>query len=142
MSSTAPESLNQFVRAGAGAGKTYSRTHQVLDVALDLQEKNGRLPRMIVTTFTRKATQELKERLLLLALEEEKYQGLVKFVNSPSLLHISTIHGVMDLFLKRYGLTIGLDPSYSLISESEAHRFAKKYIKYAHRHIIFQLGVN
>ena len=65
---SAPQ-LTQIVQAGAGAGKTYGLVQQVTDVALWWRQKYGRWPRMVVTTFTRMATQELRERLLIKALE-------------------------------------------------------------------------
>ncbi len=117
---------SQFVRAGAGAGKTYSLTHEVLDYAKTFRLKEDRDPKVIVTTFTRKATQELKERLLILALEE--YPDLVNFVNSKSKLHVSTIHGVTDLFLKRYGIILGLDPNYKIMGGLESDRFIKSLV--------------
>ena len=129
MSSTAFELLkqNEIVRAGAGAGKTYTLTHKVMDIADAHLKQNGRYPRLIVTTFTRKATQELRERLMLLALEERP--ELAEFVNSRSQLVISTIHGVMDLFLKRYGTHIGVDPGYKIVSGLEASKLARQCVR-------------
>ena len=131
MSDTAPAYLkrHQIVRAGAGAGKTYTLTHKVMDIADEVLKKEGRWPRIVVTTFTRKATQELRERLMLLALEEKPH--LVDFINSKSHLMVSTIHGVMDLFLKRYGANICVDPGYSVISGGEATKLARQILRHA-----------
>ena len=46
-----------IVRAGAGAGKTYTLTHKVMDIADEIYQREKRWPRIVVTTFTRKATQ-------------------------------------------------------------------------------------
>jgi ATP-dependent helicase/nuclease subunit A len=126
---TAPEFLNrhQIVRAGAGAGKTYTLTHKVMDIAEEIYQREKRWPRIIVTTFTRKATQELRERLMLLALEEKPH--LVEFINSRSHLMVSTIHGVMDLFLKRYGANLAIDPGYSVISGVQALKLARQVLR-------------
>ena len=118
---------HEIVRAGAGAGKTYTLTHKVMSLATEMQAREKRWPRLIVTTFTRKATQELRERLMLLALEE--HPELVEFINSRSNLVVSTIHGVMDLFLKRYGGKIGIDPSYSVIGPAEAGKLARLVLR-------------
>lgn len=115
---------DEIVRAGAGAGKTYALTHKVMDIADVFLSENKKFPRMIVTTFTRKATQELRERLMLLALEERPQ--LIDFMNSRSHLVVSTIHGIMDLYLKRYGANIGIDPSYRIIASSEATKLARQ----------------
>lgn len=129
MSSAASEFLktHEIVRAGAGAGKTYTLTHKVMDIAEDHLKREGRLPRLVVTTFTRKATQELRERLMVLALDEKPH--LVDFVNSRSNLVVSTIHGVMDLYLKRYGGNICVDPGYKVISGAEAGKIARQTLR-------------
>ena len=129
MPSAASEFLksHQIVRAGAGAGKTYALTHKVADVATDFRKEHGQFPRVIVTTFTRKATGELRERLMLLALDEAP--ELIDFVNSRSQLVVSTIHGVMDLYLKRYGANICVDPSYKIIGGPEANKLARQTMR-------------
>jgi ATP-dependent helicase/nuclease subunit A len=129
VSNATPEFLkrHQIVRAGAGAGKTYTLTHKVMDIADEIFQKEKRWPRVVVTTFTRKATQELRERLMLLALEEKPH--LVDFINSRSHLMVSTIHGVMDLFLKRYGANICVDPGYSVISGAQATKLARQVLR-------------
>ena len=140
MPHTAPDVLiqspqgHQIVRAGAGAGKTYTLTHKVMDIADDIYQREKRWPRIVVTTFTRKATQELRERLMLLALEEKPH--LIEFINSRSHLMVSTIHGVMDLFLKRYGAHLDIDPGYSVISGAEATKLARQVL----RHVILGEG--
>ncbi|RYZ62565.1 MAG: hypothetical protein EOP09_18675, partial [Proteobacteria bacterium] len=72
MSSPASELGNIILRAGAGAGKTTALTHLFLDYASGFKELHKNFPRVVITTFTRKATQELKERLLHLALEKQR----------------------------------------------------------------------
>lgn len=116
-----------IVRAGAGAGKTRRLTLQVIDIAKGFRAKEGRWPRMIVTTFTRKATQELRERLMLKALDDEP--ELIDFVNSRAHLVVSTIHGVLDVYLKRYGGNICIDPGYSIMGKSEADRLARQALR-------------
>lgn len=109
----------QIVRAGAGAGKTTQLSDRVISVASTFYSERKRLPKILVTTFTRKATQELKERLVALACQK-KSPELLQFVSSPSYLYISTIHGVLSLFLKRYGPIFGIDPSFQFLDEASA----------------------
>jgi len=116
-----------IVRAGAGAGKTTALTEQVLGVAKEYHRAHARYPRIIVTTFTKKATQELKERLVLLALKTD--QQLLEFVNSSSVLKISTIHGILDQYLRQYGSFIQLDPSFTIIDSSFASQLARQVIR-------------
>ena len=60
----------QLVRAGAGTGKTESLVKEVYRIFKKFRETENRHPRLIVCTFTRKASQELKERLLKEAVKE------------------------------------------------------------------------
>ncbi|WP_413580480.1 UvrD-helicase domain-containing protein [Bdellovibrio sp. HCB288] len=132
MSSTTSELKNTILRAGAGAGKTTTLTALFLDFASDFKSKHQRFPRIVVTTFTRKATQELKERLSAKALEKKR-EDLFHFANSRSQVQISTIHGVLSLFLSRYGSAIGLTPDYKIMSDSEIRRGARKIMR---KHIL------
>ncbi|MCM2282749.1 MAG: UvrD-helicase domain-containing protein, partial [Bdellovibrionaceae bacterium] len=116
-----------IVRAGAGAGKTRRLTLQVIEIAKSFRAREGRWPRMVVTTFTRKATQELRERLMLKALEDEP--ELIEFINSRSYLVVSTIHGVLDIYLKRYGGKISIDPGYAIMASGEADRLARQSLR-------------
>ncbi len=128
MSSATPQLKNTILRAGAGAGKTTTLTKTFLQFADDFKNRHQKFPRIVVTTFTRKATQELKERLLKKALEEKR-DDLFQFVSSRSQVQISTIHGVLSLFLSRYGSSIGLTPDYSILSEIEVRRHARKIMR-------------
>ena len=78
MPSRSPELAlqSQFIRAGAGAGKTTKLISSFLDFATEFKNKHQRLPRIIMTTFTRKATQEVKERLSLTSDESEMFKLL------------------------------------------------------------------
>ena len=126
MPSAASEFLkarDEVVRAGAGAGKTYALVHKVAEFARAFKAERGRWPRIVATTFTRKATQELRERLLLKALGDAP--DLIEFVNSRANLNVATIHGTLDLYLKRHGAGLGIDPGYRVVDEREASRTAR-----------------
>lgn len=129
MPSPSPELKHQIVlRAGAGAGKTTTLVSVFLQFASEFLENHKKFPKVVVTTFTRKATQELKERLLKKALEEKR-EDLFHFVSSQSSVQISTIHGILNLFLGRYGSSMGLTPDYKIISESENRRAIRKILR-------------
>ena len=97
MQSQTSQLTNHLVQAGAGAGKTRSLVDKVVALFRHFRETEQRIPRLIVTTFTRKATQELRERLIVRACQE-KDQELLEYVGNARALHISTIHGVLNLF--------------------------------------------
>ncbi len=132
MSSPTSPLSTKAIRAGAGAGKTYTLTRDVIAFALQFREHKGRWPRFIVTTFTRKATQELQERLLTLALSE--FPQALDFVSSSSHLKISTIHGVLDELLKEHGHWIGLKSDFGYLRETEALFLSKKSLKEVYEH--------
>lgn len=119
---------NTILRAGAGAGKTTTLTETFLNFARDFKKSEGAYPRIVVTTFTRKATQELKERLLNKALKDHELD-LFHYVSSRSQVQISTIHGVLSVFLSRYGSSIGLTPDYKILTDGEIRKNARQIIR-------------
>lgn len=127
MQSPTPELKSQMVRAGAGAGKTRGLVERVVEVYREFN-KSGRSPRIVVTTFTRKATQELKERLVLRACDDRD-AGLLQFVSDPLRLHISTIHGLLNVFLKQVGHLSELDSGFQIAGESEADGLARRALR-------------
>ncbi len=129
MSSPTFELKDRILRAGAGAGKTTTLVSELISFYQNFKKSHGgREPKVVVTTFTRKATHELKERLLLEA-HSKKDHGLFSFLSKPSKLHVSTIHGVLALFLKKYSSEIGLSPDFSFMSELEDLKLRKKILK-------------
>ncbi len=130
MSSQTFKLLNQHtvVRAGAGAGKTTRLVNEVIERAQLWKQAYGKWPRMVLTTFTRKATQEIRERLILKACEI-KDEDLLEYLSSNAWLQISTIHGVMSLFLRRYGHLVGFDNGFTVITEEEAGRIARRIVR-------------
>ncbi len=139
MSSSSFE-LKEMVRAGAGAGKTTKLTERVLKVAKDYHNHHGSWPRIIVTTFTKKATQELRERLITKACtmktsqnctlaESKEALELLEYVSSPSQLRISTLDGVFSHFLRSYGHLLGWDSQFTTVSTYESHSLAKKTLR-------------
>lgn len=114
------EFINTMVTAGAGAGKTYGLIHKIVDLVRESVDRDSEhFPRFVVTTFTRKATQEVRERLLSKALELRRTDPVfgeifLNFLKSSGFLMVSTIHGVLNLFLKQYGSLIGLNPDFKV----------------------------
>ena len=90
---------SQLIRAGAGAGKTTRLISTFLEFVREFHSERGEFPRVVITTFTRKATQEVKERLLVSAIEDKK---VFEYINQKSRVHISTIHGLLSLFLSQF----------------------------------------
>lgn len=117
-----------ILRAGAGAGKTTTLIRLFEETAISFKKQHGRFPRMVLTTFTRKATQELRERLLSQALDKDKPE-LFRYINQRSKVHISTIHGVLSLYLMQFGKELGLAPEFSVVEGPEIKFRQKKILK-------------
>ncbi len=117
-----------IIQAGAGAGKTTTLVKTFIENAHKFKKSHGRFPRIVVTTFTRKATQELKERLFTEAYKNDD-QELVEYLNRKSWVHISTIHGILVPFLSRYGVKSGLNPELKMITQLNADQALKRMCK-------------
>ena len=120
--------LTEIVRAGAGAGKTTQLTSRVIQVAGDYYQANKHWPKLIVTTFTKKATQELRERLVAESCEMGR-GDLLDYISSSGKLHISTIDGVFSRFLRSYAHLVGWESQFTVIGEHEAFQLAKATLR-------------
>ena len=132
---------NPLIKAGAGTGKTKNLIELIYKLFHQFTLGEGREPKLIVCTFTRKASQELKERLFKIALEDiesvsqgNELQKAPAFLNylQSSFLQVSTIDGVLNRFLKKYGSFIELNPdfevSYSTSNQELFDSLAEKFI--------------
>jgi ATP-dependent helicase/nuclease subunit A len=128
MSGATPEFVAEIVRAGAGAGKTWRLTQKTLEIVEGILSQQGRLPRLVITTFTKKATEELRERIIQRVLESGN-ERLFDLVRSRQHLQISTIHGVLSTFLRSYGHLAGLESEFTIVDESESRRQAKRLLR-------------
>lgn len=128
MSSTSFQLNNEIIRAGAGAGKTTTLTKKVIQTSFDFYHIHRCFPRMVVTTFSRKATQELRERLVVEGIKTDR-EDFLEYISSRSSLHISTIHGVLSLFLRRYGHLLNIDSGFQIIGETDATLLAKGVLR-------------
>ncbi len=102
-----------LVIAGAGTGKTTVITERIKYLAL---EKDIPLSSILALTFTEKAAFEMQERVDILL--------PYGYTN----LWIHTFHSFCDRILRDEAHTIGLDPNYKLILESEAILLVRKNI--------------
>ncbi len=124
---------DQIIKASAGTGKTYTLINTVVDKAETFLKDNSRLPRMIISTFTKKATEELRERIAKEILEKQK-TALYDMIQGPQNLHISTIHGVLSQFLRKFGNFFDIESGFNVTDEDQSreqtenllHLFSKR----------------
>ncbi|OFZ31513.1 MAG: hypothetical protein A2622_02715 [Bdellovibrionales bacterium RIFCSPHIGHO2_01_FULL_40_29] len=119
-----------LIRAGAGAGKTTTLIRTFIEFCEKFERDNKRLPRVAITTFTRKATQEVKERLSVKALER-KDDRLFQHINKKSSVHISTIHGLLTMMVQENADVLGLPQTIRIIDQNIYKKNLKKMVRQA-----------
>lgn len=102
----------EFITAGAGSGKTYTLTHRLANI---LQSGQVRPSEIIVTTFTKAAAAEIRDRARQVLLE----QGLVLQAAQLDSAAIGTIHGVAQQLVNTYWYQLGAAPHADLITDED-----------------------
>lgn len=121
MSRTSSVTKNVLIRAGAGAGKTTRLINEVYHFFHSYKKQSEVWPRIVLTTFSNKATQEINERLLKKAIEAYDSE-FFNFINSKSHLLVSTIHGVLHMFISQNQSEFGLTKDFAVVNDSEIIR--------------------
>lgn len=101
--------IPQFVKAGAGAGKTTSISGRVKNL---LTKLNKDPEKMVIITYTTKAANELLTRIREV-LEQEGYDNIDRLYGAK----ISTFHAFCYDLLKEYPIEFCVDPSSELLDE-------------------------
>ncbi len=101
----------KIISAGAGSGKTYRLTEEMVKLLQEGVRANG----IIATTFTNKAAAELQERVRIRLLEE----GLPEAANDLTNALIGTVHGLGVKLLKRFAFEAGVSPEVDIIADED-----------------------
>ncbi len=102
-----------LIIAGAGTGKTTVITERIRHLIVD---KNIDPSSILALTFTEKAASEMEERVDMM------------MPYGYSQLWISTFHSFCDTLLREEGIHIGLNPNYTLMTESDSVLFLKQHL--------------
>ena len=105
----------KIISAGAGSGKTYRLTQEMVALLRTGTRASG----IIATTFTSKAAAELQERVRTKLLEE----GLTEQANDLSNALIGTVHGLGVKLLKRFAFEAGVSPQVDIIADEDSQLF-------------------
>lgn len=106
-----------LIVAGAGAGKTKTITHRIVNLI-----KNGVAPEEILAvTFTNKAAKEMRERIIKEIEKNAKGQNKVPFV--------STFHSLGVYIIKENAGLLGLTKYFTILDESDATSLIKESIR-------------
>lgn len=118
------ESCTKIV-AGAGTGKTKIISKRFLKLVLDLMERGEKDPqsKILVITFTDKAANEMKERIIK-ELEDNSLHAY-----SDTDLWISTFHSFCIRILKKYSIEAGLSPSFKMAEEQQLQEIYSNLVK-------------
>ena len=101
-----------YINASAGSGKTYTLTHKLAELI-----KFGRVrpDQVIMTTFTVKAANEMKEEAKKVLYEI----GLFEEAAQLDQAMIGTIHGVANSLIKKYWFFLGLSPDMGVMEDED-----------------------
>ncbi len=102
-----------FISAGAGSGKTTRLTEILCEKLL---KKEAKPEGIIATTFTVKAATELKERVRIKLLDENRHDLAVSMAGAQ----IGTVNSVCGGLLKRFAFELGLTMEQNVLDENAA----------------------
>lgn len=110
--------------AGAGSGKTKIISKRFAKLVYDLTEKEIEKPtsKILVITFTDKAANEMKERIL----KELNNNGLNTYEDE---LWISTFHGFCNKILRKHAIEVNLSNDFELAEETELLKIYENIVK-------------
>lgn len=111
-----------LIIAGAGAGKTKTITHRILNLI-----KSGVAPdNILAVTFTNKAAKEMKERVHDLLSKDEEINLPISIVTSP---FISTFHALGVSILKENAALLNTTRHFRIFDRNDSLRAIKEAIK-------------
>jgi ATP-dependent helicase/nuclease subunit A len=103
----------EYIGAGAGSGKTYTVTRRIGEALLNGDcEPSG----LIATTYTKKAANELRQRIRSNLFE----QGRPDLAARMDEALIGTVHRVCSRILQRHAFAAGISPQLDVIDENNA----------------------
>ena len=109
----------KYISASAGSGKTYSLTKALTEA---IQQGKVEPEKVILTTFTKAAASEFKEKAKAMLYEH----GLVTEADRLDQALIGTIHSVAEALILKYWYVLGLSPKISPIAEEDKAFFKEQ----------------
>ena len=114
-----------MVMAGAGAGKTTRLVKHIVENFISFKAKHGRWPRIVGTTFTKKAASEIQDRVSQLYKSYDDPE-IFDFAYSSS-LNIGTVHSLCLKLLKSKFHLLGFSQDLKIVG-TETLAFEKRKI--------------
>lgn len=105
-----------YINAGAGSGKTWTLSHRLSDLLLT-EDKDKRVEpsQVILTTFTRAAAAEFREKARSVLIEAGKPEVAAALEGAA----IGTVHSVCEQFIKKYWYRLGLSPEMGVLQDED-----------------------
>ena len=110
-----------YISAGAGSGKTYTLTERLTDLIKDGKVKPEQV---ILTTFTKKAAAEFKEKVKSRLYAEGLFDDALRLDQAM----IGTVHSVCDQMVNKYWFELGLAPGMGVMPDEDADNEKDFYI--------------
>ena len=101
-----------YINAGAGSGKTYRLTETLTGL---IKAGKAKPEQVILTTYTRKAANEFKEKAKAFLFDEGLYEEAVQLDEAM----IGTIHSVCQRMIGKYWFHLGLSPNMGVMAEED-----------------------
>lgn len=114
--------MKRFISASAGSGKTYTVT---TEVARRVKDEGLHPEQVIMTTFTKAAAQELREK----AKKELINIGLPREAQQMEHALIGTVHSVANTFIIKYWYLLGIMPDACALEEDELQLFRDQSLR-------------
>ena len=113
--------FNLMVEAGAGSGKTEEMANRILAL---ISTGYRSINEIVAITFTRKAANELRERVRTMLRKEYDRSGNALQKEALNRMHecfIGTIHAFCGKLLRERPIEAGIDPDFEQIDEAKDH---------------------
>ncbi|HTE23662.1 UvrD-helicase domain-containing protein [Flavitalea sp.] len=114
----------KFFNAGAGSGKTYTLAHELAEFLIT---GDGKPSEVILTTFSNKSADELKERVRKRLIKRGEFEKAQSMANAS----IGTINAVCSRFVEQFALEVGISPQLRVLDETGADRFFDEFVQIA-----------
>ena len=103
-----------YISASAGSGKTYAITTNLTDIIF---KGMAEPEQAILTTFTKAAAAELKEKAKAKLCENGLYEQAERLEQAM----IGTAHSVAESFIKKYWHILGLSPELNVMTDEDVN---------------------
>lgn len=109
-----------YINAGAGAGKTTTLVNKLSEI---LQDSSNKPAEIILTTFTKAAAKEFREKTFKQLLKDKALHA----AKSLDTATIGTVHSVAEQYIKRYWSLLGYSGQFNILTDVDK----KKYINHS-----------